>query len=77
MYVRSLGDFVVLVVTLVSMYFQDAPLWSLTLAVFVGTRAFSLAVSMDLATLQQSIRKTREETVPAARVNVEKKKPPL
>lgn len=64
-YVRSLGDLVVLGVALASMYYQGAPAWAFTLAVFICTRASILATAMDLGALQRDIRRTREETIPA------------
>lgn len=64
-YVRSGGDLVVVMVAIVSMHYQDAPGWALTLAVVICTRASLIATAMDLGELQKSIRKTREETLPA------------
>lgn len=66
-YVRSGGDLVVLVVALISMHFQGAPGWALTLALVIGTRASMIATAIDLRELQANIRKTREETEPKPR----------
>lgn len=63
-YVRSLGDLVVVVTAIVSMHFQGAPAWAMTLALLVATRASLLVTAMDLAALQDSIRKTIDETMP-------------
>lgn len=64
-YVRSLGDLVVLGAGLVTMHYQGAPGWAFTLAVLIGTRASLIATAMDLGALQRDIRRTREETMPA------------